>query len=74
MLRRREAEKELGVVGDQISSVDSGGLCHPLCQARLASEVAADEAAANAGDLHETRAVEQHPLGLVDVRTHIAAE
>ncbi len=56
-LRRGEAEKELGGIGNQRGAGDARGDREALRQRLLAVEAAADEAAADRRELEELRVV-----------------
>src|SRR4029079_10977832 len=73
LLRRREAEKELRGVGNEIGTGNPGGDRHLLRQRRLAGEAAAREAAADARDVQEVERT-QLTLRVVDVRPDVTAQ
>ena len=74
LLRRREAQEQLGVVGNQVRPLDTRSLGHPLRQARARVEVAADEPAPDARRTEDARAVEERALGVPDVLADVAAQ
>src|SRR5258706_10997310 len=76
LLRRREAEEELGVVGDQVRARDARRHRHLLWQALLALtlEAAAREAAPDARHGEERQVVEECLASVVDVRAAVAAQ
>ena len=59
LLRRRETEKELRGVGDQVGARDAGRHRHPLRQALLAGEAAAREAAPHARHTEDVQLLEE---------------
>ncbi len=73
LLRRREAEEELGAVRDEIRAGDARGDGHLLRQALPAPEAAAGEPAADARH-REERQVEDRLVRAVDVVAVVAAQ
>src|SRR5581483_2244889 len=68
LLRRREAEEQLGAVGDEVRAWHAGGDCHLLRQAVAAVEATAGEAAADArhGEKRERRDLGARVLDVLD--------
>src|SRR5258706_4955318 len=76
LLRRREAQEELGVVGDQVRARDARRHRHLLWQALLALtlEPAAREAAPDARHGEERQVVEECLASVGDGRAAVAAQ
>ena len=74
LLRRREAEEQLGRVGDQRRAADARRHRHPLGQAGAAVEPAAHEPAADAGGLPEPQLRDQRVRALADCVQAVAAQ
>ena len=75
LLRRREAEEELGSVRDEAGASDAGGKCHLLGQPHPAVETSAHEPPPNARDLeHAAEVIEQRLRTDRDVVENVASE
>ena len=73
LLRRGEAEEELGGVRDEVGAGDAGRHRHPLRQALLAPEPSAREAAPDARRTEDAEVVEDRLARFVDAGAIVAA-